>query len=90
MDDGTEDVIAADGLTVAGPCGPSGHSETEAAVRSGPVVIAHVLAKHRLELTPTCDEELVEAVLSGCPHPTLGERVCDRRFHRGAHDFDAG
>ena len=83
MDDATEDVIAADRPSMAGPCARSGHSEMEAAVRSSPVVMAHVPAKHPRELTATCDEELVEAVLSGCPHPTLGERVRDRRLHRG-------
>jgi hypothetical protein len=57
-----------------------GHGELQASVRSGPVVRAHALAKHRLELTARHDEELVQAVLSGCPHPTLGERVGDWRL----------
>jgi hypothetical protein len=51
-------------------------------VRSGLVVMAQVPAKHTFELPGTEDEELVQAVLSGRPHLTLGKRVRDWRLHR--------
>jgi len=73
VDDATEDVIAADGSAVSGPCAHGGDSEMEAATRSGLVAVTYVLAKYGLELTARDDEEVVKAVLSGCPH--VGQRV---------------
>ena len=63
VDDAAEEIFAADRPTMAGPCARRGHGDMEDAVRSGPVVVANVLAEHRLELTAREDKELVQAVL---------------------------
>ena len=78
VDYAAEDVTAADRRTMAWRCARLGHGQVEAAVRTGAVVVAYVLAEHRLRaLTAGDDEEMVQAVLADSAHPALGEGVRD-------------
>ena len=73
VDHATEDVLAANRPALAVLSAWIGHGELQASVRPGLVVVTQVLAKHPLKLTARQDQEVVQAVLSGGPHPALGD-----------------
>ena len=76
VDEAAEDVAADDPSVRAGRRRLGERPlEPEAAVGPSGVVVADVLGKDRLEMSPCDDEEVVEAVLPHRAHEPLGERV---------------
>jgi len=63
-----------------------GRLKVEASMRPGPVVVLDEGAEHALQVTPSEDEDVVEALPANGAYPALRERVRLRRPDGGLHD----
>jgi len=88
VDDPPEDVTATNLAGVQGVVAGRWGSELQAPVRTGLVVIVHVLGEHGLQMAPGVHKKLFEALFTYGPHPTLCECVRLWRPNRCANGLD--
>ena len=53
------------------------------------VEVRYVLGQHSLKLVPVEDQHPIQQIAADGADPSLGDRVCSGRAHRGAQDADA-